>query len=102
VTRRVFADLRARGLVDVDGPSLPSPPLLRAWLLARVDGEPLSDDEMWGVRPTVGTIVRSVAGWRAYTIRKRVVYTTYLLVLKLLPPWLARGTVRAASRLLAA
>ncbi len=101
ITLRIFAELRARGLVDAHGPSLPSPPLLRAWLLARVDGETLPDDVMWGIRPTVPTIVRSVAGWRAYSARKRVAYISYLLTLRLLPPPLARRTVRAASRLMA-
>lgn len=97
-TRVVFGALKRDGLVDADEPVLPSPPLLRAWLLARLQGEPVPADVMWGPAPGVTTLLRSVAGWRAYGLRKRLVYAVYLLTLRYLPSGLARSTVRAAAR----
>jgi hypothetical protein len=101
VTRIVFGAMRRAGTIDVDEPVLASPPLLRAWLLARLQHEAVPAEVLWGPAPGAVTILRSSFGWRAYRPTKRVLYATYLLTLRYLPGPLARNTIRIAARVLA-
>jgi hypothetical protein len=101
VTSIVFDALRRAGRIDRSEPEMPSPPLLRAWVLARLDRRDLPRGALWGRDPDAVTILRSVWGWRAYGARKKVCYAVYLLVGRYLPRPLARGTVRVAARVLA-
>jgi hypothetical protein len=93
-TRLVFQALHAAGRIDRQEPALPSPPMLRAWVLARLQGELDRTMPPWGGVPGLLTILRSVGGWQAYSHRKRVVYVAYLLVCRYLPPMMARQSLR--------
>ena len=93
-TRLVFQALHAAGRIDRQEPDLPSPPMLRAWVLARLHGELDRTQPPWGGVPGLLTILRSVGGWQAYSHRKRVVYAAYLLVCRYLPPMMARQSLR--------
>lgn len=93
-TRLVFAALKAAGRIDRSEPLLPSPPMLRAWVLARLHDQLDQTPAPWGGIPGLLTILRSVGGWQAYSHRKRVVYAAYLLVCRYLPPMMARQSLR--------
>lgn len=93
-TQLVFQALHAAGRIDRQQPALPSPPMLRAWVLARLHGQLDQTPPPWGGTPGVLTILRSVGGWQAYSHRKRVVYAAYLLVCRYLPPMMARQSLR--------
>ena len=93
-TRLVFQALHAAGRIDRQEPALPSPPMLRAWVLARLHGQLDCAHPPWGGVPGLLTILRSVGGWQAYSHRKRVVYAAYLLACRYLPPMMARQSLR--------
>ncbi len=93
-TRQVFQALHAAGRIDRLQPALPSPPMLRAWVLARLHDQLDLAPPPWGGVPGLLTILRSVGGWQAYSHRKRVVYAAYLLVCRYLPPMMARQSLR--------
>lgn len=90
----VFRALKAAKRIDCSEPILPSPSLLRAWVLARLHDQLEETPAPWGGIPGLLTILRSVGGWHAYSHRKRVVYAAYLLVCRYLPPMMARQSLR--------
>ena len=96
-TSAVFAALRRRGLISLFRPALPSPPLLRAWCIARLEDDLPRGVALWNGLPGIATVCKSVMGWRAYSLRKKFIYIGYLGVCLLLPTGAAQRAVKAFS-----
>ncbi len=100
-TAYVFDALRRHGRISALRPSLPSPPMLRTWAIARLEGDLPVGVTPWGGAPGISTVCRSVLGWRAYSMKKKLAYLAYLAVCLYLPRGIAKHTVRSVSRAVA-
>lgn len=100
-TRAVFTALHGHGRILASQPRLPSPPMLRTWAIARLEGDLPVGVTPWGGAPGLITVCRSVLGWRAYSLKKQLVYIGYLAACLYLPRGIAKLTVRSVSRVVA-
>jgi len=100
-TRVVFKALTQQGRIDAVQPRLPSPPMLRTWVIARLEDDLPVGLTPWGGVPGLMTICRSVMGWRAYSAKKKLVYLVYLAACLYLPRGIAKLIVRSVSRVVA-
>lgn len=96
----VSRELSSRGLVRCDSPILPPPALLRSWTLARLTStDPGAvPEQLFGCRLGLSTIVRSVAGWSPYPLRKKFAYVGWLVALGLPPRGVSRPLLKAMAR----
>jgi hypothetical protein len=96
-TVAVFTALRRRGLISLFRPALPSPPLLRAWCVARLENDLPRGVALWNGPPGIATVFKSVMGWRAYSLGKRIIYIGYLGTCLCLPAGVAQRAVKVLS-----
>ena len=96
----IARELSRRGLVRREVPELPPPALLRSWTLARLTAaDPATvPDQLFGCTLGLGTIVRSVAGWAPYPLKKKLAYLGWLTALGLPPRGLSRPLLKAMTR----
>jgi hypothetical protein len=90
--------LATRGLAERSTPELPPPALLRSWTLARLSAPDLAPARLYGRRLDAPTMLRSVAGWSPYPLRKKLAYIGWLVALGLPPLALSRSLQRFLLR----